>query len=167
MRILKTALCFLMIFFLTGCASIVSKTNWPFSIDTEPAGAKVVIKNKKGHEVFRGKTPTALKLKSGAAFFSKESYTVSITMSGYESKILNIECKLNAWYFGNIVLGGLVGMLIIDPATGAMYKLNTTGISEELTKLTEGNGTSFNIINKNDIPANLIQHLIKIGSQNP
>ena len=103
-----------------GCASIVSKSSWPFSVDTEPAGAKVSITNKRGREVFRGKTPVVMKLKSGAGFFAKESYTITLEMKGYETKKVNVECKLNGWYFGNIVIGGLLGFLIIDPATGAM-----------------------------------------------
>lgn len=30
---------------------------------------------------------------------------------------------LDGWYFGNIVFGGLLGILVIDPYTGAMYRL--------------------------------------------
>jgi hypothetical protein len=31
---------------------------------------------------------------------------------------------LNKWYFGNILLGGVIGMLVVDPLTGAMYSLD-------------------------------------------
>ena len=34
-----------------------------------------------------------------------------------------LESEVDSWYFGNILFGGLIGMLIIDPATGAMWKL--------------------------------------------
>ena len=30
---------------------------------------------------------------------------------------------MDGWYIGNILFGGLIGMLIVDPATGAMYNL--------------------------------------------
>lgn len=30
---------------------------------------------------------------------------------------------MDGWYWGNILFGGLIGMLAVDPATGAMYKL--------------------------------------------
>lgn len=148
--------------FFSGCASIVSKSNWPFSVDTDPPGANVIITNKKGTEIFTGKTPTALKLKSGAGFFSKESYTVTLSMDGYEIKKVNVECKLNAWYFGNIILGGLIGMLIVDPATGAMYKLDNDGIFEKMAK-TESTTTSLIIMNRNQAPKDWEQHLIKIN----
>ncbi|HET9824282.1 MAG TPA: hypothetical protein VFP87_03045, partial [Chitinophagaceae bacterium] len=97
--------------FCIGCASIVSKSAWPFSVDTTPSGARVVVTNKKGAEVYRGRTPAAMKLKSGAGFFAKESYVVELSMQGYETRKINVECKLNGWYFGNIIFGGLIGML--------------------------------------------------------
>ena len=145
---------------LSGCASIVSKSNWPFSVDTQPAGAKVIITNKKGTIIYTGRTPAAMRLKSGAGFFSKESYTVALSMNGYESKKIQVECKLNAWYFGNIVFGGLLGILIVDPATGAMYKLDSDGLSEEMTRATGTAG--LNIMDKNNIPENWKNHLVKI-----
>jgi hypothetical protein len=90
---------------------------------SNPARATVIITEKFGHQVFRGKTPLVTKLRSGAGFFSKESYTVTISLPGYQTKEIHVECKLNGWYFGNIFFGGVIGMLIVDPATGAMYKL--------------------------------------------
>jgi len=30
---------------------------------------------------------------------------------------------MSGWYWGNILIGGLIGMLVVDPLTGAMYKL--------------------------------------------
>ena len=144
-----------------GCASIVSKSNWPFSVDTNPSGAKVSITNRKGKEVFKGRTPTAMRLKSGSGFFTKESYTVTLQMDGYETKKINVECKLNGWYFGNILIGGLIGMLIIDPATGAMYKLQNDGIFEDMDR--SASSAALNIINKKDVPHHLEKHLVKIN----
>ena len=37
---------------------------------------------------------------------------------------LKIDGAINGWYFGNIIFGGLIGMLAVDPATGAMYTLS-------------------------------------------
>ena len=30
---------------------------------------------------------------------------------------------MDGWYIGNIVFGGLIGWLVVDPASGAMWKL--------------------------------------------
>lgn len=69
----KITLGALMIVLLSGCASIVSKTNWPYYIESNPQGATISIENKKGREIFKGKTPTAVRLRSGSGFFGKES----------------------------------------------------------------------------------------------
>ncbi len=153
---------------LSSCASIVSKSNWPVTFHSNPAGAIISITNKKGIEVYSGKTPATMKLKSGSGFFGKESYTVVLNLDGYEAKTLKLDCKLNGWYFGNILFGGLIGLLIVDPATGAMYKLNTDFIEETLSK---GPGAttqatdpqrSLKILNIDDVPAHLAKHLVKL-----
>ena len=35
-----------------------------------------------------------------------------------------MKATLDGWYIGNIIFGGLLGILIIDPATGAMWRLD-------------------------------------------
>ncbi len=75
---------------LGSCASIVSKSNWPVTFHSEPTGANITITNRKGIEVYSGRTPATMKLKSGSGFFSKESYTVIFNMEGYEAKKLTL-----------------------------------------------------------------------------
>jgi len=58
-------------FLFSSCASIVSKSNYPLSINSSPSKAKVSITDKKGKEVYLGNTPANVKLKAGAGFFSK------------------------------------------------------------------------------------------------
>ena len=41
--------------------------------------------------------------------------------------------SVSGWYFGNLVFGGLIGMLIVDPLTGAMYNLEPKKIEQPLT----------------------------------
>ena len=164
MRMLNRFFLFLITFSFASCATIVSKSSWPFSIQTDPPGAYVTITNKKGIEIFNKRTPTALLLKSGAGFFSKESYTIALSMAGYETKKINVECKINGWYFGNILIGGIIGMLIIDPASGAMYKLDSEGVSETMVRSPAVSIIpTLNIISKDQIPQGLGDHLVKIN----
>lgn len=164
MKILITStLVSLTLIIFSGCASIVSKSNWPVSIDSRPSGATVSIVNRKGIEVYNGKTPAALKLKSGSKFFSRESYTLTFTLEGYKTQKVNLECKVNGWYWGNLLLGGVIGMLIIDPATGAMYKLDSETVDVGLKKEQSNSSSTLNILNKNDIPENMKPHLVKIN----
>ena len=50
--LLRLAVIIITCAFLSGCASIVSKTSWPVSIDSKPDGVHVSITNKSGKEVF-------------------------------------------------------------------------------------------------------------------
>jgi len=156
---------FSVIFLLTGCATIVSRSIWPVYVKADPDGSKLLVKNKKGLEVYNGTTPAVIHLRSGAGYFGKESYTLTFTMDGYESKTVNLECTINGWYFGNILLGGILGMLVVDPATGAMYRPERLDVYEYLkTKGVSVNDPqhSLLVVSKNKIPAALWQQLQRL-----
>jgi len=51
------------------------------------------------------------------------SYVIVDKKEGYEKQQFVLKSTLDGWYFGNIMIGGLIGMLIVDPLTGAMYNL--------------------------------------------
>ena len=53
----------------------------------------------------------------------KEEYKVTFTKDGYAQKVVHISAELDGWYIGNILIGGWLGMLIVDPLSGAMYKI--------------------------------------------
>lgn len=127
--------------FLSSCASLLSKNTCPVAISSEPYGAKVTIVNNKGKEVFVGRTPTSAKLKTSDRYMTGQSYKVSISKEGYKDRVAYIGTKVNGWYWGNILLGGVVfGMFIVDPLTGAMFKMNTERINVTLEK--EGKDTT-------------------------
>ena len=115
-----------------SCASIVSKSIYPVSIDSSPRGAHVVITNRKGEQVFIGGTPAVVRLKSGSSFFRRATYQILISKDGYATSKVEISSTVNGWYFGNLVFGGIIGFLIVDPATGAMYRINQLDVFETL-----------------------------------
>lgn len=121
-------------FLISGCATIFGRSSYPVSINTYPQGATVSITNKKNKEVYKGKTPTTVRLKSHAGYFTRAEYQVKLSSPGYDEQIIPVYYKLNGWYFGNLLHGGLIGMLIIDPATGAMWKLDTPPINITLNQ---------------------------------
>ncbi len=65
-----------------------------------------------------------LTLDASNGFFRTARYDVEATLPGYNSGQASISAGLDGWYVGNIVFGGLIGFLIVDPATGAMWKLD-------------------------------------------
>lgn len=108
---------------ITGCASIVSESNYPVSVQSSPAGANYEITNEAGMVVSSGVTPGQVTLKAGAGFFDGELYRIAYKKNGYQDQIAMLDTEVDGWYWGNIIFGGLLGMLVVDPATGAMYKL--------------------------------------------
>lgn len=133
----RTILLFALFSLLSSCATIVSKSTYPVAIKTVPADASFIIVNGKGKEVYSGKTPTVVYLKAGESFFRPGRYTILFEREGYEGDVFPVHARLDSWYFGNIIFGGLVGMLIVDPASGAMYKIDTQLVSLALQEQQE------------------------------
>ncbi|MBJ6369530.1 peptidase associated/transthyretin-like domain-containing protein [Snuella sedimenti] len=148
----------------TSCASIVSKSSYPISINSPPSEAKITITDKKGVEVYQGHTPATLKLKAGNGYFSKARYQVKFEKNGYDTKTVPVHFKLDGWYFGNILIGGAIGLLIVDPATGAMYKLDTEFLNETLSQssIAKTHEGGLNIYELNNVPTNWKNHLVAI-----
>jgi len=147
----------------SSCATIFGKSTYPVIINTNPAGATVVVTDKNTYEVFRGQAPVTVPLKSGAGFFSKAAYQVKISHPGYAEQIIPVNFTLNGWYFGNLLIGGVLGMLIIDPATGAMWKLDTPPLNVTLYKPSASNETpALKIIDIANVSEDMKQHLVRI-----
>ena len=123
-----------LIMFLTGCASIVGETDQPVTINSSPDDAEVTITDETSQKVHTGRTPTTVQLaKSDGSYFGGKTYTVNIDKAGFESRDVRIESKANGWYIGgNLIFGGLIGWLVVDPLTGAMYNLKPDSVNATL-----------------------------------
>ncbi|CAM3608090.1 PEGA domain-containing protein [Flavobacterium gelidilacus] len=105
---------------LSSCATIISGSRQTIEITSEPSTAQVFI-----NEVQVGQTPLQKTLKRN------QEYQLTLKLDGYKTYETKLKKKFNAWYIGNILLGGFVG-LIIDPITGAMYQLKPEQIDGNL-----------------------------------
>ena len=149
---------------LTGCASIVGKDVFPLTINSNPDGASIIIQDERGKKVFTGTTPTTVTLTAGEAYFHAKSYNITFSKPGYAEQYVVVKASLSGWYFGNILFGGLVGVLIVDPITGKMWKLPTdvsANLSEKLS-LNQKQPT-LKILTLNQVPENMRKSLIKIN----
>ena len=106
-----------------GCASILSKSDYPVTFNSNPPGANISIVNKKGKEIYKGKTPYTVTLPASSGFASGARYDVTANKEGHFEAKGTLSSGLDGWYIGNILFGGLLGILIVDPATGAMFNL--------------------------------------------
>ncbi|MGJ3257846.1 MAG: hypothetical protein ACFE0K_16140 [Alcanivorax sp.] len=110
---------------MSGCASIVSDSSYPVTLTTTPSGVSYTITNtKKGYDMMSGETPATVTLPASNGFFSKAHYAVTFEKTGYDPVSVPLRAGMDGWYVGNILFGGLLGILIIDPATGSMWKLD-------------------------------------------
>jgi hypothetical protein len=94
----------------SGCATIIDGKNQSVSFDSEPKGATVIVNGRT-----LGVTPTTVqieKVKGQSLKIEKEGFKV------YETQL---STHLNSWFWGNIVIGGLLGSTT-DGVTGAMYE---------------------------------------------
>jgi len=116
---------------LTGCATIMGQSAAEtLNVRSAPDQANIVITDESGIKVFEGKTPTSLPLEKKRGFFRGKKYSVNIKKEGHAEQTVIVDTKVNGWYIGgNLVFGGLLGYLIIDPATGAMWTLDTNEIN--------------------------------------
>jgi hypothetical protein len=119
--------------FLAGCASIVHPGPRKVQVSSAPPGAKVSIYDRSTKLVQTSTTPFVTKLPMKFAYFKGQSYRLVFELPGYAPAEVNLEPTVNGWYFGNLLLGGLLGMVIIDPLTGAMYDLSPTKIEQHLS----------------------------------
>jgi uncharacterized protein YceK len=146
---------------LSGCASIVSKSQYPVSINSYPDGATVTVMNKSGITVLKAKTPTTVTLKASRGFFQPESYTLTYEKDGYQKQITTISAGLDGWYVGNIIFGGLIGILIVDPATGAMWRLDDS-TTASLSETVADNKSELKVMNISQVPEEWQDNLVQI-----
>lgn len=126
---------------LTSCATIVSDQKSRVNIFSERP-TDFAVYDEEGVMVYAGTTPSTVRLPNGNGYFNGADYTVSYAKETEQSantvspkyqvrfddygytKTTPLDSELNAWYFGNFIIpGGMFGLFLIDPLTGAMWKL--------------------------------------------
>ncbi|WP_297325616.1 hypothetical protein [Nitrosomonas sp.] len=151
---------------LASCATIMGKSApETLNVRSTPDQANVVITDESGTKIFEGKTPTSLPLEKKKGFFSGKKYDVKILKEGYSEKVVTVDTKVGGWYIGNLLFGGVIGLLIIDPATGAMWTLNTNEINvtfDALKQSTIIEPDKANIVLLQDVPLSLRDKMIKV-----
>jgi len=128
----KMMLILLAMVMLSGCASIVAGSHRDISIKSTPPDAAVSIQERESKQiVHKGQTPLIVPLSTRGGYFKSKQYDVTLSKDGYATKAININSFLSGWYAGNIILWpvAVIGGLIIDPLTGAMWSLTPKDIN--------------------------------------
>lgn len=133
-RLLPIALLLGLAFTGSGCASILHGGSRSVTINSDPAGAKVrIVRADNGWGVHNGVTPLTVSLPPRRGYFKGQSYNVKIEMEGYQTVEVAIRPTLSGWYLGNVIFGGLIGMIVVDPLTGSMWNLSPDRIERTLS----------------------------------
>jgi PEGA domain len=106
----------------SGCATIVTGAgpDQKVRISSEPTGAKVTVDG-----TYRGQTPLSVELTR------KDDHQVKMELAGYASHEQMIKSGFNPMVFGNILIGGLIGVGV-DLISGASTSLSPGDISPKL-----------------------------------
>ncbi|MDD5677054.1 MAG: PEGA domain-containing protein [Kiritimatiellae bacterium] len=172
MKFLKRYLIFGLVglvgFMLAGCASIILGTTQKVPVNSNPTGAKVTVYDSKNMAIGGGTTPCSLSLSRGSGFFSSAKYRIVIEKPGYEKREVKISGSVNGWYIaGNLVFGGLIGWLILDPATGAMWSLSPDDVKASLSTASSSqlrSGNELTVMLLEQVPMDYRNKMILIGA---
>jgi len=118
---------------ITGCATIVHGGPRQITVSSRPPGAKVSIYDRSNTLVQTNTTPFVAQLPTRYGYFQGQSYRMVFELPAYAPAEVRLKSTLSGWYFGNVLIGGWLGMLIIDPMTGAMFDLSPDKIEQPLT----------------------------------
>jgi hypothetical protein len=109
---------------LCSCASIMTRPERLVTFTSDPVGATVtVIDDHTGLPVQAGRTPLTVPLRTSAGYFEPARYVVEFSKPGYLPTVTSLEAHMSGWYGGNIFLGLLPGILVVDPVSGSMWTL--------------------------------------------
>ena len=161
---------FLILAMLVGCATIIGKSNPEMlKIWSYPDQADIVITDEKGTQTFVGKTPTTVWLEKKRGYFSGKKYTIKISKDAFRTQKITVDTKVNGWYLaGNLIFSGfgLIGWLIVDPATGAMWTLDLDihelNVLLEKEQQTKTESLHLGVALLDDIPISLRYNMVKI-----
>jgi len=119
--------------FASGCASIVHSGLRSIPVASEPPGAQVTIYNRDNEAVTTQTTPFVAQLEPKYGYFKGQNYRLVFSLPGYAAAEAKLTSSVSGWYFGNVLFGGVIGMLIVDPLTGAMYNLKPEKIEQPMS----------------------------------
>lgn len=107
---------------LTGCATIMAGGPDHVQVVSNPPGANIYV-----DDVLVGQTPGIVTLDR-----DKSGGNIRIEAPGYSPVVVQRSKHINGWFWANLCLGGVVGM-VIDLVTGDVKKFDDTPINASLS----------------------------------
>ena len=105
----------------------MSPSEYSISLSANVKDTKVVIYNR-DDEVDVVTAPTEVKLSPKAGFYVPAKYRFVFEKDGFSNDEVLVEANFNWWFVANFLTWGFVVGVFLDPATGAMWKINETSV---------------------------------------
>ncbi|MCY3885557.1 MAG: hypothetical protein OXG24_11665 [Gammaproteobacteria bacterium] len=151
---------------LSGCATLLSKSDYPVIVRSEPSEMNVVITRSDGQIVHKATTPLTVTLSASQGFILGESYLIELLRDGEVVGRTKLNSTIDWWFFANLAQfsGIRIGLgLLIDPLTGSMWALKKEVlVTDESQSNTEIKESSLKIATLDSIPDEDRKHLVKI-----
>lgn len=119
----------ILVFVLTGCATVMTGTSQKIAFSSNVPEAKVFVNN-----VQVGVTPAVLELATGDG----KDVSIRIEAPGYKPYVTVLRKKVTGWVWGNILIGGIIG-LGVDLITGGVYVFEKEAVDGNLERISVGN----------------------------
>ena len=100
----------------SGCATITKGSQQTVTIATDPAGAVCDLTRDAKPLAVVNPTPGSMPVEKASG-----SIAILCRKAGYKDVAGTLASEFQAWTFGNIILGGLIG-IAVDAASGAMHE---------------------------------------------
>lgn len=118
------------IFVFSGCATILAGGPDMVVVNSNPQGATIILDG-----VPVGVTPATI------SFSRSCEGVVVLEKPGYQNTRLDVDKVVNGWVFGNLIIGGLIG-LGVDLATSNQGKYSTSPIFLSMPPTQNASATS-------------------------
>lgn len=104
---------------LQACASIIDGHTQAIAVNTNPPKADCVLNRQNAPIGEIQSTPGSLVIEK-----TRDDINIACNKNGYQQSTTMEKSGVDGWVFGNIALGGLIG-LAVDAGTGAINKYDT------------------------------------------
>ncbi|HUW40022.1 MAG TPA: hypothetical protein VMV90_03360 [Rectinemataceae bacterium] len=167
-KVLPWLLLFLGILPMLGCATIMTGSSQKVGFQSDPSGATVTVFDSDGQQIADGTTPITIPLKKGASYFQAAKYRVVFELPGRQKKEIWLSGSLEGgWYIaGNLLIGGIIGWLIVDPLSGAMWNLTPSNVNERLDPSVSAIDGGLRVVLASQVPPGLLVKAIPLNGEN-
>lgn len=134
--ILGICLCVCLCVCCSGCASIFSDSKYVHKF--EASVPDVIMDIEKNGKPYKSGVlvPAKINLPADNGYFSRADYTFTFKKGGYKDKVMTRRAKVDPFYWVNVatIYAAVIGMVIVDPWTGAMWSLEEAPVVAVMEK---------------------------------